>query len=83
MNDPIEECGRILQEEIDREVIVRIIAAARESSPVMIANEIANVQPMPADVFNVFRDASMNEADLIAQGYEPIDPTTRLMWVKK
>lgn len=53
-----------------------------------IAKEILSVQPMwsnpkVVEAFNAIYENAMTEEELIAAGYEPISPDTRLMWRKK
>lgn len=49
-----------------------------------IAREIISVQPMDkaGEALFALMRAAKSEAELIAEGYEPVDPQTRLMWVK-
>ena len=44
--------------------------------------QLAEVQPMNVDVSALFK-AGKPEAQLIAEGYTPVCPFTRLMWIKK
>lgn len=60
-----------------------ILNFIRKYSAESIANELVNVQPMPSTIIRDFKDASMSEEELIKQGYEPVDPSSRLMWKKK
>lgn len=54
----------------------------RKFLPVSIAQEITSVQPMPSDLFSKVYEQSKSEEQLIAEGYTPIDPATKLMWTK-
>jgi hypothetical protein len=49
-----------------------------------IAREIISVQPMDraGAAFMEILQAAKSEEELIAEGYEPVDPQTRLMWIK-
>ncbi len=47
-----------------------------------MAKQLAEVQPMNVDVSALFK-AGKTEAQLIAEGYTPVCPFTRLMWIKK
>lgn len=58
------------------------IAKLRKEAAESIAQEIASVQPMPDALTELFK-GSKSETELIEQGYEPVDPVTRLLWRKK
>jgi hypothetical protein len=55
----------------------------RETIPDMIARELASVQPMPSNTFSELYSISKSEKELIEEGYQPVSPDTKLMWVKK
>ncbi len=59
-----------------------VFALIRKTIPKLIAEEIVGVQPMNADLKSII-DLGKSEEELLAEGYEPICPITRLMWVKK
>jgi hypothetical protein len=59
------------------------IAELRRMTPEQMAKEICSVQPIDPKFFNDFMKASKSESELIAEGYEPVCPATRLMWIKK
>lgn len=46
-----------------------------------IAREIISVQPMDGALDGLLK-AAKSEEELIAEGYRPVDPQTRLMWIK-
>jgi len=60
-----------------------VLNAVSKTIPSRIAEELVGVQPMPHDVIKNLMDASSTEEELLAAGYEPVCPTTRLMWRKK
>ncbi len=60
-----------------------LIKLVRETTPAKIAEEICNVQPMDPKIWIDLYNSAKSEKDLIAEGYEPIDKLTKLMWVKK
>ena len=48
-----------------------------------IAEQLCSVQPIdPQLIQNLFK-AAKSEAELRAEGYEPVSQDTRMMWVKK
>lgn len=53
------------------------------SIPDQIAKSLVSVQPMNPVGFKEAMDEAMSEDELIANGYEPVCPHTRLMWRKK
>lgn len=58
------------------------LEVARRTNPQKIAEEITSVQPMNGCLDAVFK-GMRSEEDLIKEGYVPLDPTTKIMWVKK
>lgn len=54
----------------------------RNSSPQKIAEDIVSVQPMNGCLDDIFRGLK-SEEELIKEGYVPLDPTTKMMWVKR
>jgi len=51
-----------------------------------IAEEICSVQPMGPEVYSAIGaiyEGSKSREELIKEGYEPVCPTTGLMWIKK
>lgn len=56
----------------------------RKVTPTMVATELVSVQPMSNAFFESWdTNAWKTEEELIAQGFEPVCPYSRLMWVKK
>lgn len=45
--------------------------------------DFVNIQPMNSALFKDLYDAAIPEEQLIKEGYEPVCPSTRLMWIKK
>lgn len=60
-----------------------VIALIRKMAPDAIGKELASVQPVPSDIVKEVFDNAMSEEELIANGYEPLCPHTRLTWIKK
>lgn len=53
----------------------------RKTGTEQLAKMLIEVQPMTGSLDGVFENAK-SEAELIAEGYRPACPQTRLMWVK-
>jgi hypothetical protein len=53
----------------------------RKTVPNRIAEELLSVQPMNVD-YKALMESGMSEAQLIAEGYEPVSGM-KLLWVKK
>lgn len=66
-----QELKKILQEEFDRNFLSQ-----------KIAEELNSVQPMPSDAIKNLYEASKNEEELKAEGYEPVSEIG-LVWVNK
>ena len=62
--------------------INQLIPLMRDMVPKLLAEDILSVQPMAHDLFKRLYDEGMDEAELIAQGYEPVSDL-KLMWRKK
>lgn len=58
-----------------------IIKKIRENSPNDIAKMLTEVQPMPGNAFAKLLNSSVDEKDLIEQGYKPVS-STKLLWIK-
>lgn len=59
-----------------------LIKAIRNMVPQQIAEELVNVQPIDPKVFKDLYENACSEEQLIAEGYEPIDPQSKMLWVK-
>lgn len=60
-----------------------MLDAIRKQTPLSIAESIVSVQPIDSNFFQKLLESSKDEEQLRADGYIPIDPLTKLMWVKK
>ena len=58
-----------------------ILKKIRENTSNDIAKMLTEVQPMPDDAFAKLLNSSVDEKDLIEQGYKPVSGT-KLLWVK-
>jgi hypothetical protein len=54
----------------------------RKTVPNRIAEELLSVQPMDPTLGKQLMEGGMSEAQLIAEGYEPVS-NMRLLWVQK
>jgi len=50
--------------------------------PEDLVNDLVNVQPMPSNLIKDLIESGRDESELIAKGYQPVCPTTKLLWVK-
>jgi hypothetical protein len=48
-----------------------------------LVTDLLSVQPMNGDALQKIFESGSDENDLIAAGYEPVCPHTRLMWIKR
>lgn len=62
-----------------------LIAMIRRTVPTLIAEELVNVQPMASDTIEKLREVTDTRSpdEMRADGWEPVDPLTQLLWVKK
>lgn len=60
-----------------------LIDLLRKTVPAKLAEELVSVQPMGNHLLRDIMEHGMSESELLAAGYEPVDPQTRLMWIKK
>ena len=58
-----------------------ILKKIRENTSNDIAKMLTEVQPMPDDTFAKLLNSSVDEKDLIEQGYKPVS-STKLLWIK-
>src|SRR5271167_1472951 len=88
----VEDSTRMSQDVINlmREVIPAKIAedimqatAAEDAMREKVSKEMGVKLMSPGDCVKAMFDMARPEAELIAEGYEPVCPHTRLMWVKK
>lgn len=56
-----------------------ILKKIRQTLPDQIANDLSSVQPVD---FIKSTDVR-SEQELVNDGYEPVDPVTKLIWIKK
>jgi hypothetical protein len=68
--------------EDNRRLLADTINLIRESYPNALADELANVQSMDGNVVQGLLDNAKSEEELIREGYKPVCPHTRLMWIK-
>jgi hypothetical protein len=68
-------------------VMSETVALIRKIYPDALARELADVDPegtlATGKLVKALFDAARPEGELVAEGYEPVCPTTRLMWIKK
>lgn len=79
-------CAYVLywkEEMSEEEYDQKLLSLLRKTEPNRIAQELVNVQPIDPKFFEMIRAHSMSEEELIENGYEPIDPQTKLMWKKR
>ncbi len=57
--------------------------AAEDAMRVKMSKELGINIPSPAECIKAMFAAARPEGELIEEGYEPVCPHTRLMWVKK
>lgn len=60
-----------------------LINMIRQTVPAQLAQELVGVQPIDQKVVKDLFANAMATEDLVAQGYEPVDPQSKLLWVKK
>ena len=60
-----------------------VIKSLREIVMNQLAADLVSVQPMGNHLLRDIMEHGMSESELLAAGYEPVDPQTRLMWIKK
>lgn len=65
-----------------------LVAAMREYGKMVVADiveELVNVQPMDPTIMKRLFEAAdkRSEEEMRADGYEPVDSLTKLLWVKK
>lgn len=61
----------------------KLLDLVRMTLPNLIAEEICEVQPFSKDLLKKLRQASIDEKELIEQGFKPVSEDTRLMWIKE
>jgi hypothetical protein len=66
-----------------QERMTGMINRIRELIPTRFAEEILSVQPMDSNLMIDVMKEAKNEEWLIENGYEPVDPQTRLLWRKR
>ena len=61
----------------------KILDKVRKTLPNKIAEELVGVQPIDSNTIKTLYENSVDESELIKNGFEPIDNNTKLIWVKK
>jgi len=61
----------------------KMLDEIRKILPNKIAEELVGVQPMDSNIIKTMYENSVDESELIKNGFEPIDNNTKLIWVKK
>lgn len=78
-----EKPTEISDEQLSRAELIKLI---RKTVPAQIMKEFTEVQPLTqesVDAWKAMYENSMSEEQLIANGYVPLCPHTRLTWIKK
>jgi len=61
----------------------KLLDSIRKSTPDESAKELISVQPIPNDSIQQLYENSIDESELVKQGFKPIDNQSKLVWVKK
>jgi hypothetical protein len=75
--------GNIPEDVLTPEKRQELLDLIRRNYTASLADELVSVQPMNNEALKEIIENSMDEKDLIEQGYEPVCEFTRLMWRKK